>query len=276
MFSILFLVVGLLPTLVYGLSGQSGELMRRDGHASQAVGVRAELSLSKTSTVDLSVPCSHPGNTPHNKWKAFTAMAKALDSVNAKWNIHGGLVLGLVRSCSIFDNDIDIAVERQWLEEGDHLEQLHAAIQKAGFEKGPMWKGVPGWDYEKSAFGKLTPDGGFEEKFVQTESSLLEDSSSSRGGHMSFRYARENVPLDLFTIERSDKGYVWDLWMNGQQCKCFTKSTGVETYNWLGVDVRIPVPLQDVLVSAYGEDYIKPRSWKWDREPFTVGSCKKP
>jgi hypothetical protein len=180
-------------------------------------------------------------------------MVGALNSMQAPYNIHGGTLLGLVRGCNIFDSDIDFVVEGWWLH-ANH-QRAEQAFAAAGFHSGDK-------------FGTLGQEG-YEEAQVQTLPSLL-SMGISRTRHF---VHKDGMKVDMFTIKRYPNRYVWGLWVTGEFHPCTTVSTGVADYNWLGLHVKIPTPIDAVLTSLYGSSYMTPRAWTWNVEPFTVGSC---
>ena len=69
--------------------------------------------------------------------------------------------------------------------------------------------------------------------------------------------------------------YVNGFWLNGKVYRCPIKRKAVATYDWGGVEVRVPIPFEAALVSLYGKDWRLPfpRKWEWSVDPFRVGSC---
>jgi len=223
--------------------------------------------------------CRSPRATPLKKWDAMSAMARALNSLDAPYNIHGGTILGLVRGCYIFDYDIDYAVEREWLEK--NLDKTVSTILAGGF-------------FEKESIFGDPKQVGYERSFRSHPSgagSLLQVSESSaahaqlkatfqaslRQNH-TIQLHRDGIKVDLFTVQRKSDHYEWGLWTHENGAAkfnpCTVKSTGTAKFSWLGVDVKVPVPVKDVLISLYGADYMTPREWGWNVEPFTIGSCR--
>lgn len=196
-------------------------------------------------------PCSDPSDTPSYKWAALEAMVGALNELDAPYNIHGGTLLGLARTCSIFDGDIDFVVEHGWFEE--HHSRASKAFREAGFAMG-------------ASFGALG-ETGYEE--AQHHMTLLQG-----GSKISLVHER-GFKVDLFTIRRFSDKYVWGLWVHGTYHPCSTESTGTSSYDWLGLHIRIPVPVEGALTSLYGSDFMTPQPWTWDIEPFTKGSCQR-
>jgi len=201
-------------------------------------------------------PCLHPEPTPPNKWAALSAIVNALNDLQAPYNIHAGTLLGLVRGCNIFDGNIDLVIDGWWLDANHQEAEL--AFTAAGFTS------------DNGHFGTLGHEG-YEESQFHEGLSLL----TSRVMRATSLIHASGIKVDFFTVQRFFDKYVWGLWLDGgvDYHPCTTRSTGVAVYNWLGLNVSIPVPIEDALTSLYGSDYMTPRSWTWNVEPFTVGSC---
>jgi hypothetical protein len=213
----------------------------------------------RSQTENLDEICRQPLPTPADKWNTMAAFAKVLNEVEAPWNLHGGLLLGLARGCSIFDSDLDFAVDRQWLQK--HHKEFEDAMLEAGFRK-------------EDVLGDVNNQG-YEEKFKSPDS--LASTFFWESGALNARLVHNTsgVPIDLFAIDRKNDHYEWLLWVSQTEAgKCVTTSTGTQPFSWLGVHVNVPVPVEDALTSAYGPTYMKKASWQWNREPFTIGSCR--
>jgi hypothetical protein len=217
--------------------------------------------------------CKQPKPTDPEKWNAMKAMAIALNSLDAPYNIHAGTVLGLVRSCSIFDYDIDFAVERDWLK--SNLDQTVSAILAGGFTSDRTLGQPDHVGYERK-FRFVSPIEADARRLYQANvKAAFKTNLATNGNGSKVQVLHSSgINVDLFTIERTSDHYEYGLWMdNGERASCYTKSTGTAEVSWLGVNVKVPVPLADVLTSLYGEDYMTPRPWTWNVEPFTIGSC---
>jgi len=220
----------------------------------------ASIQRDRNGTADLDEICQKPLETNSEKWNTMASFANVLNAVKAPWNIHGGLLLGLRRGCYIFDSDLDFAVERQWLQ-SNHA-KFEEAMTKAGFN-------------QDSTLGDIDKQG-YEEKFYggsAATASVLQ----LQAGRQNVRLVQNTsgVPIDIFGIDRFNDHYEWFLWASQSKIgKCITKSTGTKSFSWLGTQVNVPVPVEDVLTSAYGTNFMKKHDWQWDREPFTIGSCR--
>eukprot|EP00928_Gymnodinium_smaydae_P031888 TRINITY_DN23258_c0_g1_i1.p1 TRINITY_DN23258_c0_g1~~TRINITY_DN23258_c0_g1_i1.p1 ORF type:complete len:303 (+),score=45.96 TRINITY_DN23258_c0_g1_i1:106-1014(+) len=192
--------------------------------------------------------CENPKETPAEKWTAFVTMANILNEFKAPFVLHSGLLLGLARSCSIFDGDIDFAVEHGWMK--DNWNALEERLKTDGY-------------HIAVSFGK-PEEHGFEQNLLSPNSSLQ--------GPENFK---KRIKVDLFTYVKSDDGYTWGLWKDDLFNKCRVKSHGFIDFVWKGVKVNVPLPVESALVSLYGPDYMIPRSWQWDEDSFTIGSCER-
>ena len=213
---------------------------------------------SSVSPIPLQVAaCTHPNPRfpRHDEngalWLTLKAFVKAMQSIHAPVFIHAGTVLGLGRQCTVFGDDVDFGLEFEWYKE--HYHEIEQALVASHFR--PKWF-FPG----ASAFSP----GSIPASAVSTVG--FETGWTSLWG----------VKVDLFSVSWSDGFYTWGLWTApraGIYNKCKVKATATAPFRWHGVDVQVPMPLDDVLTSLYGGRYIKPQGWTWDREPFTVGSC---
>jgi len=213
--------------------------------------------------------CSSPKETAPQTWKTFTAFASLLNSLNAPWNIHGGLLLGLARGCYIFDSDLDFAVDRSWLR--TNHDKFESALVKAGFE-------------QADTLGKLDYPG-YEEKYLPPPalrgSAVPDTAGANNLGPIKVK-SDTGIPLDLFAIDRFDDRYEWLIWVSQTDVgKCITDAQGTQTFNWHGQEIKVPYPIETALTSLYGKDYMTPlskqangdASWVWNKHPFTTGSC---
>jgi len=215
--------------------------------------------------------CKQPSSTDPSKWNAMKAMAGALNSVDAPYNIHGGTLLGLVRSCSIFDYDVDFVVEHDWLE--SNLDKTVSALLAAGFNPSTTFAQPDEIGYEAKFYHASLA----QSDAVHLLKKHIQRRLARRGSTVHLQH-REGITCDLFTIERKSDHYEWGLWIGvgqGERARCDTKSTGTVDFSWLGVNVKVPIPVEDALTSAYGTDYMEPHAWSWNVEPFTLGSCRR-
>jgi len=254
----------------------------QDPHGSRKDASLVDKGMEDDSDLEmLRTLCEHPQPTPDSKKNALVAMAGALNSMDAPYNIFGGTVLGLVRGCYIFDYDLDFVVDRDWLK--DNVDKAVSAILGAGF--------VP-----NTVFGKIDTPGferswNFDKSLIELGSHQLSASlqhavemhlgNRTNAISLLHRDSRTTIKADLFTISRTREYYEWGLWLTnsatGKQefAPCTAKFTHTATFRWFGVDVKIPLPLKDGLISLYGDHYMTPHPWTWNVEPFTIGSCRK-
>eukprot|EP00929_Paragymnodinium_shiwhaense_P071580 TRINITY_DN36378_c0_g1_i1.p1 TRINITY_DN36378_c0_g1~~TRINITY_DN36378_c0_g1_i1.p1 ORF type:complete len:279 (+),score=31.12 TRINITY_DN36378_c0_g1_i1:101-937(+) len=195
-------------------------------------------------------PCSSPRATPPLKWSVLQDVVEAFNALEAPYNIHGGTLLGLRRGCNIFDTDIDFVVDGDWLFKNSL--KMSAALKARGFH----------------FFTKFGVKGqlGYEEAW---NSALQLQSSSTKAV-----FQKKGIKVDVFTAQRFRDHYIWNLWVKGKRHPCTVKSTGTAVYKWKGLAVRVPVPVDAALASSYGQSFLTPQPWTWNKEPFTVGSCK--
>ena len=87
--------------------------------------------------------------------------------------------------------------------------------------------------------------------------------------------------MDLFGVQPrfddAEPHYIWGIWSPATKYnRCIAKATGTARVTWRGLVVRIPTPVPMVLESFYGSTYQTPAgTWRWDVEPFTLGSCSR-
>lgn len=183
--------------------------------------------------------------------------SNALHSISAPGFIVGGTVLGMMRHCdpnprgpTAKGDDVDFALEHSWyiLNFG----KIADAMIAAGFL--PKWY-FPG----ASSFRKGTNPPASVIKKVGFEASWI----------------KRGIKVDLFSVVTHPDKIVWALWTGGGKHynRCTWKSTARVPFRWHGVDVRVPVPLDVYLTSAYGKNYMKPQPWAWNVGPFKTGAC---
>eukprot|EP00929_Paragymnodinium_shiwhaense_P016290 TRINITY_DN124555_c0_g1_i1.p1 TRINITY_DN124555_c0_g1~~TRINITY_DN124555_c0_g1_i1.p1 ORF type:complete len:274 (+),score=36.50 TRINITY_DN124555_c0_g1_i1:67-888(+) len=197
-------------------------------------------------------PCSAPEDSPPKKWEVLKDVVEAFNALNAPYNIEGGTLLGLRRGCNIFDSDIDFAVDGDWLTENSA--EFSAALEARGFSI-------------FVTFGSLS-ERGYEEAWHSSALQL-------QGRRTNAVLRRGQVKVDIFTVQRFSDHYVWHLWVTERPHPCSVNSTGTAVYNWLGLDVKVPVPVDAALISAFGPNFLIPQGWVWDQDPFYVGSCER-
>jgi len=183
-----------------------------------------------------------------------------MNSIGAPAFIHGGTVLGLARLCRAglhSADDVDFALEWGWYK--DNFDRIVDALLAAGFRPMFYFPGAKSFHQGHNVPVSMRETMGFETGWT------------SRGG----------LKVDLFSIvweERANASspsyYTWGLWAPANKFnKCKAAATGVAPYSWHNVKTSVPTPLEPLLVSLYGKDFMTPHSWRWDVEPFTIGSC---
>ena len=183
--------------------------------------------------------------------------ANALKRVSAPGFIVGGTVLGLVRHCdpnprgpSARKDDVDFSLEHSWYIA--NFKKLADVLVGAGFAPKFYFPGA-------KLFGKnsLPPVSDIEKVGFETA------------------WTKRGVKVDLFSVVTDPDKIVGALWTGGgsHYNRCTWRSTARVPFNWYGVDVLVPAPLDMYLTSAYGVDYMKPQPWRWDVTPFKLGVC---
>ena len=89
-----------------------------------------------------------------------------------------------------------------------------------------------------------------------------------------------SIKIDLhsaFKVDLPTNGYFWGLYDPISHLHpCFAPVAQTVITTWGDVKINIPYPVEPFLESLYGPKWRDPyKGWAWNREPFTVGSCKK-
>jgi len=191
-------------------------------------------------------------------WKIVEEWLDIFQEVDLdSWFLHAGSLLGFARGCQMAEDDVDFAVPIQWWGIKQNKERLEGAIRRRGYR----------FRWSFGAFG--TPGKfGYEESWTK-------DSS----------HATKIVKIDLFSVVEKTESYVWSMWKGPQGKKtawpCIVQRQKVVQAKWYRNNntepllVRVPVPFGPAMTSLYGPEWTKPfpGTWRWDVEPFTVGSC---
>ena len=189
-------------------------------------------------------------HNPNSKlWKAMRDFAAAVNSINAPTFIHAGTLLGLVRHCTVFGNDVDFVIERSWYAE--NFDKLSSTLKSAGFRFKWFFPGA-----KRSAPPK------------EKRNVVGFETSSTKYG----------VKVDLFGVSLEKDKYIWGLWApKSKYNKCPTPYSGhTRNFTWHGVSVKVPVPTSTILTALYGKKFMRPaQQWRWNIEPFKVGVCKR-
>ena len=175
--------------------------------------------------------------------------AIAMNKLKAPAFIHGGTLLGLVRECTTFGDDVDFALPAKWYQA--NYDKISAELKRSGFR----FK----WYFPGAKRSPPTPSvrktEGFETSWI-----------------------KYNIKVDLFGATVHNDQYIFGLWTPKSKFnKCYINFNGnFKSFTWHGVPVKVPVPFDTVLKSLYGKKYMIPaKQWRWNVEPFTIGSCKK-
>ena len=164
-----------------------------------------------------------------DKWQTFSAVVGVLDSMQVDYFLDYGTLLGFVRECRNFDKDFDFSISIEWLRSDDNLAQLKEAFEASGFEI------VPEGKKHEIVNERMTIDGNF-----------------------MFQLSKDRHHMDFFFTTRSpgqvENGvYYWGF------NSCPRQLSGIETFQWNDLNVRIPVPYDDFLRASYGDDYMRPQ-----------------
>ena len=190
----------------------------------------------------------HRHNPNSNMWKAMRDFALVMNKLKAPAFIHGGTLLGLVRYCTTFGDDVDFALPAKWYQH--NYDKISAELKKSGFRFKWYFPGAKR-SFPKPSIRKIE---GFETSWI-----------------------KYNIKVDLFGAVVKNDQYITGLWTPSTKFnKCYTNFNGnFKPFTWHGVPVKVPVPFDTVLKSLYGAKYMKKVRWRWNIEPFTIGSCKR-
>lgn len=196
-------------------------------------------------------------------WNIFEEWLEIFREVNlTSWFLHAGSLLHFVRSCEMAYDDVDFAIPLPWWSDPNHQQRLKAAIKKRGYRYR--------WNF--GAFG--TPGRfGYEESWTKNPLNANE---------------KDVLKVDLFSIVEQESSYIWAMWTGpiGKKTAwpCQVHRQQVVDAKWYSAKnntkplvIRVPFPFDPALVSLYGKEWKKPfpGTWRWDVEPFTVGSCSR-
>ena len=185
-----------------------------------------------------------------DKWGTFATAIGVLDSVQADYFLDYGTLLGFVRECRNFDKDFDFSISIEWLQTNHNLGRFREALELAGFEiyRSPQDK------HGVRQNERMSINGAF----------LLK--TGLNGFHIDFFY----------TYTGGNKGQV----ENGVYYKgvnsCPRQVSGVESFRWNNLVVRIPMPYDDFLRASYGDDYMTPKRVHFPdlaEETLQTGRC---
>jgi len=191
---------------------------------------------------------THAHNPNSNLWKAMRDFSLAVEGLDAPIFVHGGTLLGLVRSCTTFGDDLDFIVERKYY--ADNFQRIANALRKAGFRYKWFFPGANRSYPNKEQTEVL----GFEASWV-----------------------KYSVKLDLYGVDIGQSQFMWGLWDPENvynHCPIRYEAT-FRIFSWHGVPVKVPEAPTRILKELYGELFMQPRRWRWNIEPFTVGPCNR-
>ena len=159
-----------------------------------------------------------------------------LNRLSAPYLLSEGSLLHLYRNCSVGLSDIDFSLEQEWWKMNQ--DNLHKAMEKAGFNR-------------TAVFGKIE-NFGYEEAWEES-----------------------GVKVDIFGNVIREGISTIGFWVQGKLYSCSLPVKNVSFYKWREtVLVRIPVPVKDAVIAIYGRNFDHPLTdWKWDIYPFLTGYC---
>jgi len=166
-------------------------------------------------------------------WRVLNDTATALNSIDADYFLSSGTLLGFVRDCKVFKDDIDIGITLPWAEVRGNLRKLRDAMSAHGFF---FRRGFN--DQERSIAA-------FEETFI----------------HKTI----DEFRVDIFVVVTADGHMASSIHTGGGRTtlSCSKPFSHITTYNFGGTIVRVPEPAQDILRSHYGDTYMTPMSSAW-------------
>ena len=148
--------------------------------------------------------------------------------------------LNIFRHCSVGTSDLDFSVDLSWWTSNNSKVLSDMLVEK---------------DYKKlRTFGK--PDSfGYEESWV-----------------------KDTVKVDIFSSVVQAGVHSIGQWVEGKLYSCSYPLAGVQEVTvpvWEGRKVRLPSPVEPVLVAMYGPNWRHPvTEWRWDVDPFLTGYCR--
>ena len=193
--------------------------------------------------------------TPFINYNVLVDVIHVLDSIQCPYNLDSGTMLNFVRDCNTLDSDIDIAIPAKWRRSNDNEQLLNNTMRAAGFTS--YYRYTKAFAHGFDSFGTL--------------------------GEFGYEVAwkKNDVKVDTFTAVYEKQHYITGLWGYhgphfGQVFRCYYRRVDVGTAMWGDIEVRVPIPYDDFLVSNYGPNWKTPtESWVWDEDTFRIGSCKR-
>ena len=194
--------------------------------------------------------CKHSeGNS--RSWTLFQEVVKILNKLNAPWALFGGTMLEFVRDCKIGSSDLDFILEYKWWQKNQAT--VKSALKQAGFMQ---------FYSHFEDFGSLTNDWSYGYPW-------------KKRSHLSSK-----VKVDFhsgYMVDTPTNGWFWGLYEPVTRAhRCFVPMKKTIKTKWGGLEVNVPFPVEPFMKALYGSKWMLPyKGWVWNREPFTVGSCKR-
>ena len=88
-------------------------------------------------------------------------------------------------------------------------------------------------------------------------------------------WEKDGIKVDIFSSIIEGKKRLTGFWVKEKLYYCSMPMEKVVIYKWRNeVEVKIPVPVKDAVLSMYGRNYPHPvDNWQWDVYPFLTGYC---
>ena len=157
-------------------------------------------------------------------------------NVSAPYLLSDGSLLQLYRNCSVGLSDLDFSLDQAWWKE--NKQELEKELVTAGFKLAAIFGNMNMFGYEEA-------------------------------------WEKNGVKVDIFSSIMKGNIRVTGFWVQGKLYACSMPMESVVMYKCMGmVEVRVPFPVEDALLSMYGRNYPYPLgSWHWDVYPFLTGYC---
>ena len=168
-----------------------------------------------------------------DKWETFSAVISVLNENDVDYFLDYGTLLGFVRECRNFDRDFDFSVSIEWLKKDDNYAMLQSKFASAGFE------------------------------FLRGNNNTVSNKRMTIDGHFIFKMQLNGFHVDIFFTYTGREGQVENGVAHHGFNTCPRQFSGIETYKWKGLNVKVPVPFDGFLRSTYGDDYMTPKKIKF-------------
>ena len=181
-----------------------------------------------------------------DKWEVFTKVIGVLDILEVDYFLDYGTLLGFVRECRNFDKDFDISVSIEWLKRDNNAARLKKAYELLGFE------------------------------FFEPDRTGITNRRMTMDGITLFRMGLDYWHVDLFFTYMGEEGVAENGVFYRGYNSCPRPLSGIETFQWNELQVKIPVPYDDFLRASFGDDYMIPQKVTFQElaeETLQTGRC---